>query len=212
MRTLILGDSFSNGTELDQDDNIWWKQIDRDAVCLAQNGDANGTMVYKYLCNQDFQRVIVMWTFPNRADFSPHFRLDVGFDRDPELANFRKEWYAGIGGNETYTKDQTWRNIYLMQSLCKDNGVDYIFCCSDYELFRDKHTGRNPNQTYSIKNILYPIDWNHWFLPNNQLVGFTQYAQNNNFAFGKGGHPLDDANLAYGKKMKDWYETLHTTR
>jgi len=212
MRTLILGDSFSNGTELDQDDNIWWKQIDRDAVCLAQNGDANGTMLYKYLVNQDYQRVIAMWTFPSRADFSPHFKLDVYFDLDEEISNFRKEWYAGIGGNLDYMKDQTWRNIYLMQSLCKDNNVDYIFCCSDWELFKDKHQGRNPSQTYSKDNILYPIDWNHWFIPNNELCGLVQYAKNNNFEFGISGHPLDDANIAYGKEMKDWYETLHTTR
>ena len=85
MRTLVLGDSFSNGTELDWEGNIWWKQIDRDAVCLAEVGDANGTMVYKYLCNQWTEKVIVMWTFPNRADFSPHFKLDVYVDRDTEI-------------------------------------------------------------------------------------------------------------------------------
>lgn len=211
MRTLILGDSFSNGCELVSEENIWWKQIDKDAVCLAENGDANGTMLYKYLANQDYQRVIVMWTFPMRADFSPNFKLDVHTNNNPEVANFRKEWYAGIGGDQNYIKDQTWRTIYLMQSLCKDNNVEYIFCCSDHDIFRDKHTGRNKNSTYRGDNILYPINWRAWFLPDDDISGLTQFAKRNNFEFGKLGHPLDDANLAYGKRIKDWYETCHTT-
>lgn len=101
MKTLILGDSFSNGCELDSTDNIWWRQIDPNATCLADNGDANGTMLNKFLQNQNYDRVIVMWTFGVRFDFSPWCILQLYGD-DPETREFKKIWYGNIGGDADY--------------------------------------------------------------------------------------------------------------
>jgi len=203
MKTLILGDSFSNGCELNKTDNIWWKQIDPTATCLAANGDANGTMLYKFLRNQDYDRVIVMWTFSVRFDFSPWCVLQIHSD-DPATTNFKKLWYSNVGGDAEYVKDHCWRNIYTLQSLLKDANIDYIFCFSDFDIFR------NGNNTYNKDNILYPIDW-HNFFQIDELNGFDQWARKNSYSIGPGGHPLDDANIEYGKQVKDWYETRNTT-
>jgi len=196
MKTLILGDSFSNGCELVNTDNIWWKQIDPNATCLAEVGDANGTILNKFLCNKDFDRVIVMWTFSVRFDFSPWCILHV-HDDEPKTIDFKKLWYSNIGGDATYVKDHCWRNIYTLQSLLKDANIDYIFCFADFDIFR------NGDNIYKKDDILYPIDWDNFFFID-ELNGFCQWAIKNNYSIGGGGHPIDDANIEYGKQLKEW--------
>ena len=56
---------------------------------------------------------------------------------------------------------------------------------------------------YKKDDILYPIDWDNFYFID-ELNGFCQWAIKNSYSIGKGGHPIDDANIEYGKKLKEW--------
>ena len=223
-RLFAIGCSFTNYNNWPTWASVLSQELNIPLYNLGHSGASN-----KYIQNQLFlldetykltqdDLVITQWTGHNRlsvlgdsfwseSDEWKHYG-DVtekwkGHGR--ATTDFKKLWYSNIGSDAEYIKDQCWRNIYTLQSLLKDANIDYIFCFTDFDIFR------NGNNTYNKDNILYPIDWNNFFQID-ELNGFNQWTRKNSYAIGPMGHPLDDANIEYGKQVKDWYETRNNTR
>ena len=193
--------------------------------CFAQPGCSNSSIVrrfFKFLPNIDkTDLVVVNWTWIDRWDVFD----DNGEDnlaKNIENANNVNEihvpthdfWttlrpsndskptelhtlYFKYLQSELWSKFESLQSIMLVNATLKMMNIPVLMTCVD-DLVFDK-TYHCPDYIDNIQNELK--DELIWF--NN--MGFYDWAMDNNFKLGKGGHPLEEAHVEAFKYIKENY-------
>lgn len=199
MKTIVAGDSFSNGFEL-KPRSEWWRIAFTDAKCVAKNGDSNEECFRKILASfETVDNIVVMWTFPSRVSFYPGIHLDPHRNYSNTVHNQFRNLYYSLTSDHNYVH-LTWLNILALQSLCEAHGKNYAFTTATHELFRINDT------TYTRDITRLPINWDRFFTINNSTMGLIEFSHVNNYAISSTGHPLETAHRDYGQQFKEWYD------
>lgn len=205
-------------------------------ICVAQSGYANNAISRSVItaCESlEDVAVLVSWTFPQRYDFrfnydtlkatSPwysihsHYPTDEPMDNisNPDLVkDFAKTFYKHVGNNEYYELYSTLKEILFLQLYLKSKNIPYLFTTADnsyydhenYRRLKDKELGSLYNQ----------ITWNDWYFFSrgkqaNETItprGFYQWALENKYKVGQGGHPLEQAHEDAAGLIKEKFDEL----
>ena len=198
-RTIVAGDSFSNGFELEPHSE-WWRIAYADAKCVAKNGDSNEECFRKILASfETVDNIVVMWTFPSRVSFYPNIHLDPHRNYNNSTHEQFRNLYYSLTSDHNYVHN-TWLNILALQSLCEAHGKNYAFTTASNELFRIDDV----THTKDITRL--PINWDRFFTVNNSTMGLIEFAHVNNYSISGTGHPLELAHRDYGIKFKEWLD------
>lgn len=200
---LVAGDSFTYGSELQDKNNVYWKHIWPDAKCIAEPGHSNQAIarnVFMALASDTYDLVVVMWTFPSRYEFA--FNVPTGHPGEfwhtpgtkidtPEIQKFNTTFNKYVGTHSNYQLYTTYKEIYMIQSMCNQLDKDYIFLSADWSV----------NDVTS--SMSWMIDGTKWFHPDDKK-GFLNWAIDNKYERGPDQHPLDQAHIDYAKELKKW--------
>jgi hypothetical protein len=204
MKTIIAGDSFTNGFELIQGQE-WWRTVlngasaHKDSKVVAKNMDSNEECFRKICRDIDqFQKVIVMWTFPSRVSFYPTIHLNPHTSyHNPVHSEFRDSFYTLT--SDSHYVHNTWLNVLALQSICEARGVDYWFTTSTSELFRIN------DNSYTRDITQLPINWSRFFAIDHTL-GLIEFARREGYPVSTTGHPLAAAHKEFGKRFKEFID------
>jgi hypothetical protein len=187
------------------------------------------------LKNQDIQ-VIVQWTFPWRFGFrfndpvkwynfdlqvtnGKDFKDTKAYEKHQQLINegipaFTDQFFKVLGITEYWPIYSTIKEILLLQGYLKSRKINYIFTAADNVIIENSSiTG--PTDIY-IKNLFDQIDKDHWYwFPAGTLEyetqkprGFYQWALENKYVVGAGGHPLEQAHADAAELIKEKFNEL----
>lgn len=207
-----------------------------DYVCVAYPGNANNAISRSIItaCDTiDNSTVLVNWTFPQRYDFrfnyptlrqtSPWYSVHSHYPTDDPLKNienadlvkdFAKTFYKHVGNNEYYELYTTLKEILFLQLYLKANSIPYLFTTADNSYYQ--HENYERSKDHQLSAIYNQIDWTSWYFfpagtqPNETLAprGFYQWALENKYSVGAGGHPLEDAHTDAAELIRGKYNEL----
>ena len=175
---LIAGDSFTYGSELLNKNNVYWKHIWPNAKCVAEPGYSNSSIAREVFTamagsQQRLDLVVVMWTFPNRYEFA--FNVPTGHpdpiwhtpgtkQDTPEIRKFNETFNKYVGTHPMYEMYTLYKEIYMVQSMCLQQDIDFIFLTADWSV------------TKTISGMNWLIDGTKWFYPSDDKKGFLNWA------------------------------------
>ena len=178
--------------------------------------------------------VIVQWTFPWRFGFrylDPIGWVNIDLNvvsqefggewseneikkfKQLGILNFAEQFYKYIGTTEYWPVYSTLKEILLLQGYLKSKGIPYIFAAANNIFYTN--TIMAPTDIY-VKNLYDQIDQNNWyyFPPGKQANetttprGFYQWALENKYTIGSGGHPLEQAHSDAAELIKEKFNEL----
>lgn len=214
------------------------KDLGYDYVCAAYPGNANNAISRSILTTCESinePAVLVTWTFSQRYDFrfnydtlkatSPWYSIHSCHADDPILNNisnsnlvkdFAKTFYKHVGNSEYYELYTTLKEILFLQLYLKSKRIPYLFTTADNSYYEHENYLRSKDQY--LETLYNQIDWNSWyFFPKGTKAnetsaprGFYQWAVENKYTVGSGGHPLESAHADAAELIKDKYNELVT--
>ena len=209
-----------------------------DYHCVAYPGNANSAISRAVMTACETLKevtVLVNWTFPQRYDFrfnydtlkatSPwysihsHYPTDEPFDKisNPDLVkDFAKMFYKHVGNNEYYELYLTLKEILFLQFYLKSKNIPYLFTTADNSYY--DHENYRRSKDTELESLYNQIAWNDWYFfeegkaANETLVprGFYQWALENKYTVGPGGHPLEQAHSDAAELIKEKFNELVT--
>jgi hypothetical protein len=205
-------------------------------ICVAHSGYANNAISRSVITACESLTdvaVLVNWTFPQRYDFrfnydtlkatSPWYSIhsyyptDEPFDNisNPDLVkDFAKTFYKHVGNNEYYELYSTLKEILFLQLYLKSKNIPYIFTTADNSYYEHENYLRSKDN--HLEALYNQIDWNTWHFFQKGIEanetqsprGFYQWALENKYVVGSGGHPLEQAHADAAELIKEKFNEL----
>ena len=209
-----------------------------DYHCAAYPGNANNAISRSVMTACERLKdvaVLVNWTFLQRYDFrfnyythkgtSPwysihsHCSTNEPFNNisNPDLVkDFAKMFYKHVGNNEYYELYSTLKEILFLQLYLKSKNIPYLFTTADNSYYNHKNYLRSKDT--ELESLYNQITWNDWyFFPSGKEAnetqsprGFYQWALENKYTVGSGGHPVEQAHADAAELIKDKFNELVT--
>lgn len=190
---LVVGDSFTYGSELSNHKLAWPYLLGEDVINLAKPGVGNEFIVKKTILGQSKYKpdlVIVAWTSCGRREFAD----DLGvYDIWPNASN-KKFNNSNLGFRlplidyiTKYNNDlheyRTWlRQVVLLQSHLQIKNQRYLFCSAYDNQHRFGKFYKTCQDYYDLIDDSKFIGW-----PNDGMVEWAYKTPR-----GPGGHPLEE--------------------
>jgi len=205
-------------------------------ICVAHSGYANNAISRSVITACESLNdvgVLVNWTFPQRYDFrfnydtlkatSPWYSIHSHYPTDDILNNisnsdlikdFAKTFYKHVGNNEYYELYSTLKEILFLQLYLKSKNIPYLFTTADNSYY--DHENYRRSKDIELESLYNQIAWNNWYFfeegkaANETLAprGFYQWALENKYKVGQGGHPLEQAHEDAAGLIKEKFDEL----
>ena len=204
--------------------------------CVAYPGNANGAISRSVMTACETLKdvaVLVSWTFPQRYDFrfnyetlketSPWYSIHSFYPTDEPMDNisnsdlvkdFVKAFYKHVGNNEYYELYSTLKEILFLQLYLKSKNIPYLFTTADNSYYDHENYRRSKDK--ELESLYNQITWNDWYFFSqgkqaNETPaprGFYQWALENKYKVGQGGHPLEQAHSDAAGLIKEKFNEL----
>jgi hypothetical protein len=209
-----------------------------DYHCVAYPGNANSAISRSVMTACEILKdvaVLVNWTFPQRYDFrfnydtlketSPWYSIHSHYPTDEPLDNisnsdlvkdFARTFYKHVGNNEYYELYSTLKEILFLQLYLKSKNIPYLFTTADNSYYDHENYLRSKDT--ELESLYNQVTWNNWYFfekgteANETLAprGFYQWAVENKYKVGIGGHPLEQAHSDAAALIKEKFDELVT--
>jgi hypothetical protein len=233
MILVAAGDSFVWGSELaDSPDGspngysrntfpaLLAQQSNMDYVCAAYPGNANNAisrMTIDALSKIDDDKfLLVEWTYLQRCEFRITDKWVSINSWHTTAKEFSESYFKHAGDSEYYEIYSILKEIVFLQQYCIINKIPYMFMTADNQFFQHENYLRYRDT--DLMNLYNQIIWENWFwfdagIQQNETRiprGFCQWAVENKYLTGEGGHPLEEAHKDAAMLIKEKFDELVT--
>lgn len=183
--------------------------------------------------------VLVVWTFTQRVEFrfsylnnnlptsswysinswhcDDKFKFNSGLIDQLQIREFAKSFFKFTGNTEYVEQYNYLKEILFLQLYLKNKNIPYLFITTNNETFEHDNYKRH-EKDLDLSSLYQQIDWDSWFFfPSGTDAdetitprGFYQWALENKYSVGPGGHPLEDAHKAAAELIKEKFNELVT--
>jgi hypothetical protein len=189
------------------------KKLNYNYKCIAKPGASNTAMarrITNYADKISPGLVFVLWTYPTRFEFKFNYPTGYGVKlnisswlsilpmHNKTSVDFINEFYKHTGSNSDFGMYTTIQSVLLAQTILEKTQIPYIFACADTEMLQTIKSKSHSN--FNVNAILQYIDTTKFL---DQNLGFTRWANENNYKIGDGNHPLEEAHEDYSKFLVD---------